>query len=81
MDPEVGSANQLVIGSVYSAYDADNTPTAPPITNNNVNSPAEISGHFGTITYQKAGSVIRMMHHLIEDDAFKYGLNFYLTNK
>ncbi|KAJ8727738.1 hypothetical protein PYW07_001857 [Mythimna separata] len=80
VDPEVGSANQLVIGSVYSAYDADNTPSAPPITNNNVNSPAEISGHFGTITYQKAGSVIRMMHHLIQDDAFKYGLNYYLTN-
>ncbi|KAF9798704.1 hypothetical protein SFRURICE_007034 [Spodoptera frugiperda] len=79
VDPSVGAGNQLVIGSVYSAYDADNSPTSPPITNNAVNSPAEISGHFGTITYQKAGSVIRMMHHLIQDEAFKYGLNYYLT--
>lgn len=81
MEPDLGSANILVTGSVYSAYDADNTPNSPPITNVNVNSPAEISEHFGTITYQKAGSVIRMMHHLIQDSAFKYGLNFYLRNK
>lgn len=71
----------LVIGSVYSAYDADDDPDSPPITNNNVNSPEEISGHFGTITYQKAGSVIRMMHHFIGDEAFKLGLNTYLKTK
>lgn len=79
IEPEVGSADMLVIGSVHSAYDADSDPDSAPITNNNVNSPAEISGHFGTISYQKAGSVIRMMHHLIGDDAFRYGLNSYLT--
>ncbi|KOB70213.1 Aminopeptidase N-5, partial [Operophtera brumata] len=82
VDPDVASANVLVTGSVYAAYDADNTPTSSPITNENVNSPAEISGHFGTITYQKAGSVIRMMHHLIGDAGFRHGLNNYLqTNK
>nr|QEV86803.1 aminopeptidase N8 [Chilo suppressalis] len=80
IEPEVGSGNILVTGSVYAAYDADDSPTSPPITNNDVNSPAEISGHFGTITYQKAGSVIRMMHHLLGDDAFKIGLNTYLTS-
>ncbi|XP_030032733.2 membrane alanyl aminopeptidase-like [Manduca sexta] len=80
VDPDVASDNQLVIGSVYSAYDADSSPNSAPITNVNVNSPAEISGHFGTITYQKAGSVIRMMHHLMGDDAFKRGLNVYLNN-
>ncbi|XP_068631136.1 membrane alanyl aminopeptidase-like [Battus philenor] len=78
IESEVGSNDMLVIGSVYSAYDADNSPDSAPITNENVNSPAEISGHFGTITYQKAGSVIRMIHHLMGDDAFKYGLNAYL---
>ncbi|XP_072939870.1 putative aminopeptidase-2 [Epargyreus clarus] len=82
VEPEVGSADILVTGSVYSAYDADDNPDSPPISNDNVNSPAEISGHFGTVTYQKAGSVIRMMHHLLGDDAFKLGLHTYLeTNK
>ena len=71
----------LVIGSVHSALSADEDPESPAITNNNVNSPAEISGHFGTITYQKGGSVIRMIHHLIGDNAFKMGLNAYLTEK
>ncbi|CAD0197373.1 unnamed protein product [Chrysodeixis includens] len=80
VNPTLGAENQLVIGSVYSAYSADSSSSSAPITNNNVNSPAEISGHFGTITYQKAGSVIRMIHHLIQDDAFKHGLNSYLKN-
>lgn len=81
IEPEVGSGNILVTGSVYSALDADESPKSPPITNNDVFSPAEISEHFGTITYQKAGSVIRMMHHLLGDEAFKFGLNAYLSAK
>ncbi|CAH0605713.1 unnamed protein product [Chrysodeixis includens] len=80
VNPTLGAENQLVIGSVYSAYRADSSSFSAPISNNNVNSPAEIKGHFGTITYEKAGSVIRMIHHLIQDDAFKYGLHSYLTN-
>ncbi|KAI5638672.1 peptidase family m1 domain-containing protein [Phthorimaea operculella] len=80
IEPEVGAGDQLVIGSVYSAYDADSTPDSNPITNNNVNSPDEISGHFGTISYQKAGSVIRMMHNLLGDEGFILGLNFYLND-
>ncbi|XP_047984433.1 membrane alanyl aminopeptidase-like [Leguminivora glycinivorella] len=78
IEPDVGSADQLVTGSVYDGYNADESPTSPAITNNEVNSPAEIHGHFGKITYQKAGSIIRMVHHLIGDDAFKLGLQSYL---
>lgn len=81
IEPAVGAGDMLVTGSVYSAYEADDSPEAPAITNDDVNSPAEISGHFGTVTYQKAGSVIRMMHHLIGDEAFKFGLNAYLRAK
>ncbi|XP_053604250.1 membrane alanyl aminopeptidase-like [Plodia interpunctella] len=79
IEPDLGSDDILVTGSMYAAYDADNAPTSPPISNEDVNSPAEISGHFGTITYQKAGSVIRMIHHLVGDEAFKFGLNSYLN--
>lgn len=77
----MGSADILVTGSVYSAYEADDNGKAAPINNVDVNSPAEISGHFGTITYQKAGSVIRMMHHLLGDDGFKIGLQTYLDSR
>ncbi|XP_059049752.1 membrane alanyl aminopeptidase-like [Achroia grisella] len=79
IEPELRSDNVLVTGSVYSAYNADDFPTSTPISNDNVNTPSEISGNFGTITYQKGGSVIRMIHHLIGDEAFKTGLNVYLT--
>ncbi|KAI8424608.1 hypothetical protein MSG28_003042 [Choristoneura fumiferana] len=78
IEPEVGSADMLVTGSVYDGYSADESPSSPAITNNNVNSPAEISAHFGKITYQKAGSIIRMIHHLVGDEAFKLGLQAYL---
>lgn len=71
----------MVTGSVYSAYSADESPSAVPISNENVNSPSEISNHFGTISYQKAGSVIRMMHHLLGNTAFANGLNSYLVTK
>ncbi|XP_045519265.1 membrane alanyl aminopeptidase-like [Pieris brassicae] len=80
IEPNVGAADQLVIGSVYAAYDADEKSDAVPISNNNVNSPEEISSHFGTITYQKAGSVIRMIHHFMGNDAFKFGLHTYLDS-
>ncbi|KAJ2952367.1 hypothetical protein O0L34_g4651 [Tuta absoluta] len=80
IEPEVGAGDQLVVGSVYSAYDADSSPDSAPITNEDVNSPADISKHFGTISYQKAGSVIRMMHNLIGDEGFILGLNFYLND-
>lgn len=81
IEPDVAADDQLIIGSVYTALDADDVPDSPPITNLNVNSPDEISGHFGSISYQKAGSVIRMMHHLIGENAFKSGLNAYLVAK
>lgn len=81
IEPDVGSADILVTGSVYSAYDADDNAKAVPISNINVNSPAEISGHFGAMTYQKAGSVIRMMHNLLGDDVFRFGLRYYLETK
>ncbi|GBP46436.1 Membrane alanyl aminopeptidase [Eumeta japonica] len=80
VEPELRSGDISVISSVYAAYVADEVPEAAAITNENVNSPEEISAHFGTISYQKAGSVIRMIHHLIGDEAFKYGLNIYLNS-
>ncbi|KAM3967291.1 membrane alanyl aminopeptidase [Aphomia sociella] len=80
IEPELRSDNLLVTGSVYNAYNADDSASSPPISYENVNTPAEISGHFGTITYQKGGTIIRMIHHLIGDEAFKTGLNIYLNS-
>ncbi|CAH2105883.1 unnamed protein product [Euphydryas editha] len=80
IEPELGAGDMLVIGSLHTAYDGDSDTGSPPITNKNINSPSEIMSQFGPISYQKAGSVIRMMHHLIGDEAFKAGLNNYLLH-
>lgn len=77
----MGSADILVTGTLYTAYDADDNSKAVPISNINVNSPTEISSHFGTITYQKGGTIVRMMHHLLGDDGFQMGLRNYLETK
>ncbi|XP_015604740.1 aminopeptidase N [Cephus cinctus] len=47
--------------------------------NANVKSPTEIRSIFDSISYAKAGSVIRMMEHVIGTPVFKTGLNNYLV--
>jgi len=44
-----------------------------------VKNPAEIDEIFDSISYSKGASVIRMLHSYIGDEAFKKGLNHYLT--
>lgn len=78
--PEMRAADSMVTESVHSAYSDDESPASPAISND-VNSPEEIENNFGTTTYSKAGSVIRMMHHLLGDKAFRFGLQHYLKEK
>lgn len=44
----------------------------------NVNSPSEISGSFDTISYDKGGSVLRMVEHMIGSINFHLALQDYL---
>ena len=45
------------------------------------NSPSEISNKFQSISYNKGGSVIRMMEHFLGQEAFESGLRQYLRDK
>ena len=36
---------------------------------------------FGTITYAKGGSVVRMMQHMLTEDAYFYGLKLYMNDR
>lgn len=60
-----------------SAFPFDITEKTHPM-NAEVQSPSEISSIFDTISYQKSGSVIRMMQHFLTEDIFKGGLKNYL---
>ncbi|GLV41002.1 uncharacterized protein CBL_04526 [Carabus blaptoides fortunei] len=60
--------------SVFIVDSLDNT---TPL-NYHVETPTQISSHFGSISYNKGGSVIRMMEHFLGTDNFKTGLQKYL---
>ncbi|CAK9804067.1 Aminopeptidase N [Anthophora plagiata] len=71
----------LVVDSMQgSAFVADAAEKVRPM-NKDVESPEEISVLFDSIAYQKAGSVIRMMSHILTEDVFKNGLRKYLEEK
>lgn len=57
-------------------YDVDNTshPISYPVS-----TPQDIRRIFDPISYSKGASIIRMMHGFLGDEAFKDGLNEYLT--
>lgn len=57
-------------------YDADNTshPISFPVS-----TPRDIRRIFDPISYSKGASIIRMMHGFLGNDAFRGGLNEYLT--
>ncbi|KAF3426307.1 hypothetical protein E2986_05312 [Frieseomelitta varia] len=48
--------------------------------NHEVNTPQGISNLFDNIAYQKSGSVIRMMSHILGEEDFQKSLNRYLTS-
>jgi len=41
----------------------------------------EINNSFDDITYDKAGSVLRMMHYTFGNDIFRQAINLYLEKK
>ncbi|XP_071824973.1 aminopeptidase N-like isoform X3 [Apostichopus japonicus] len=45
-----------------------------------VNSPAEISEIFDTISYAKGASILRMLNNILSEETFRRGLNRYLTH-
>ncbi|XP_023722517.1 aminopeptidase N isoform X2 [Cryptotermes secundus] len=69
---------QFVVRDLQSALAADALLTTHPITQP-VDSPNSIRAIFDTISYEKAGSVIRMMEHFVTTEVFKKGLKRYLV--
>ncbi|CAK9796739.1 Aminopeptidase N [Anthophora quadrimaculata] len=79
--PEWRLNEVLVVDSMQgNAFVADAAEKVRPM-NKDVESPEEISVLFDSIAYQKAGSVIRMMSHILTENVFKNGLRAYLKNK
>lgn len=67
----------FVIEQHQEALAHDHRPTHPITAS--VHAPDEIENIFDTITYNKGGSVLRMLKHALTDDIFRLSLSHYLN--
>lgn len=75
--PEYDIWTQFVTDTYIPALELDALKNTHPIQVP-INHPSEIDEIFDAISYNKAASIIRMLHSFIGDDNFKKGMNIYL---
>uniref|UniRef100_A0A4W2GDV4 Aminopeptidase n=1 Tax=Bos indicus x Bos taurus TaxID=30522 RepID=A0A4W2GDV4_BOBOX len=75
-EPTWNLKDLMVPNDVYRVMAVDALVTSHPLTTpaNEVNTPAQISEMFDTISYSKGASVIRMLSNFLTEDLFKKGL-------
>ncbi|XP_017485790.1 PREDICTED: puromycin-sensitive aminopeptidase-like protein [Rhagoletis zephyria] len=76
--PEYNIGKLFVCYEFLRALQLDGLDSSHPIEVP-VGHPAEIDEIFDAISYAKGASVIRMLYHYIGDEAFRKGMNLYLT--
>ncbi|KAL5489625.1 hypothetical protein EMCRGX_G018741 [Ephydatia muelleri] len=76
--PEYQMWTQFLTKEYASAMNPDALASSHPIEVP-VNAPSEVEEIFDAISYCKGASIIRMLHSWIGDDAFRRGMNQYLT--
>nr|CAD7575715.1 unnamed protein product [Timema californicum] len=75
VDPNMRLDHQFLFLHHHTAFQTDSLESSHPMTN----SPSGSS--ITQIVYNKAGSVIRMMEHILTTEVFRKGLNRYLTER
>ncbi|GAB1292240.1 Aminopeptidase N [Apodemus speciosus] len=79
-EPTWNLKDLIVLNDVYRVMAMDALASSHPLSSpaDEVNTPAQISELFDTITYSKGASVIRMLSSFLTEDLFKKGLASYL---
>ncbi|KAK0079084.1 hypothetical protein PV325_001747, partial [Microctonus aethiopoides] len=77
IEPEWGLESQFVVEQLQNVFETDARPSSHPMTYN-VYSPAQISGMFDQISYNKGGSVLRMVEKVFGTELFFAALHDYL---
>nr|CAD7455286.1 unnamed protein product [Timema tahoe] len=77
VEPNWRLDQQFLVEVVQNAFATDALDSSRPM-NYNITYASEIIGVFDTITYDKAGSVIRMLEHVLTSETFRKGLSRYL---
>ncbi len=77
-DPESGPMDRFVLACNQYAFGLDATAASHPISVEVVD-PLDIGLLFDAISYQKGGSIIRMLEYIITTDTFNRGVHNYLV--
>ncbi|ERE79859.1 aminopeptidase N isoform X3 [Cricetulus griseus] len=79
-EPTWSLKDLIVQNEVYRVMAVDALASSHPLSSpaDEVNTPAQISELFDSITYSKGASVIRMLSSFLTEDLFKKGLSSYL---
>ncbi|XP_078539360.1 aminopeptidase N-like isoform X2 [Lissotriton helveticus] len=79
-EPSWNIKDLIVLNDVHRVMAVDALASSHPLTSKEeeINTPAEISEVFDTITYSKGASVIRMLSEFLSETLFVQGLNSYL---
>lgn len=76
--PELDMDKQFVVDQIQTVFSMDSTNNTNPMTDPTAASPDDLSRMFNSISYNKGGSVIRMIRHAIGEEAFQKSLQSYL---
>lgn len=71
---------QFTVDKVQSVFADDSLENSLPLSYD-ANTPIELKERFGSISYTKGASVIRMFSHILGHDTFIAGLRNYLKQK
>ncbi|XP_055853626.1 membrane alanyl aminopeptidase-like [Episyrphus balteatus] len=77
--PEMEMDKQFVVDQIQVVFTMDATNNTNPMTDPSAASPEDLSRMFNSISYNKGGSVIRMIRHAIGETRFKKSLQDYLN--
>lgn len=79
-EPTWNLKDLIVLNDVYRVMAVDALASSHPLSSpaDEVNTPAQISELFDSITYSKGASVLRMLSSFLTEDLFKKGLASYL---
>ncbi|XP_055908825.1 membrane alanyl aminopeptidase-like [Eupeodes corollae] len=79
VDPTFEMDKQFVVDQIHVVFRMDSTNNTNPMSDETAASPEDLSRMFNSISYNKGGSVIRMIRHAIGEESFKKSLQSYLN--
>lgn len=72
---------QFVVDQIQAVMSMDSTFNTNPLSDNNTNTPADLSRMFNSISYNKGASFIRMVKYVLGEQQFQNSLREYLKTQ